>query len=98
MDFPEACALLSDWVAASKGNPIGLSSGAVLSFTRKRTYSDEEVDQFESQLPASLPSSYKTFLKVIGVGEYFVDQYGLGVLFHPLEEIRGYQADVFAGR
>lgn len=98
MDFSQACTILERWVRTSGGNPIELSDGRALSFARKRTYSDEEVGEFESQLAGPLPNDYRSFMRTIGAGEYFIDQYGLGVVFHPFEAIPVYQREVFAGR
>ncbi|MEI6046709.1 MAG: SMI1/KNR4 family protein [Chloroflexota bacterium] len=87
MNFQEACQLLNHWVAQSQGRFITLPSTSESSFRITKKYTHYELNYFEQKWGISFPQDYREFLTTVGAGSYFIGKYGMGCIFHNLEDI-----------
>jgi SMI1 / KNR4 family (SUKH-1) len=94
MGLQEAMECLSNLITRSQGNLILLAPDLEWKFSKIKTYSDNDLLDFERTLKVVLPESYKLFLKEIGACEIYINQYDLGVEFKRLEEIEDFATQV----
>jgi SMI1 / KNR4 family (SUKH-1) len=94
-EFANACLQLLHWCESSQGAPIDIGDGRPLKFVQLRAYSSEELDAFEARHGLSLPPSYRHFMAAVGACKLFINRYGLGTQFHPLEGLDRFSAEVF---
>jgi hypothetical protein len=94
MELQEAVEFLSSLITRSQGNLILLAPNLEWKFSKIKSYSDDDLLDFEKTLKVVLPKPYKLFLKEIGACEIYINQYDLGVEFKRLEEIEDFAAQV----
>src|SRR5580704_18074326 len=93
--FADGCQQLTRWCQVSKGTPIDVGADVPLSFLQIQSYSSEEMDAFQVRHGIQLQGSYRYFLSTAGACNVFIDKYGLGIVFHRLEELDSFAARVF---
>jgi hypothetical protein len=93
--FRLACAQLRNWCMQSRGEPIDLSSGVKAAFRQVLTYSESDILGFSDLYRIELPSAYRYFLLEVGSCECFMDQYKLGIIFHPLASLSEVSEEIF---
>ena len=64
-----------------------LISGVVYEFHLIKLYTLQEITSFELKFNLILPDSFKYFLSEVGASQLYVDNFGLGFDFIPLDEI-----------
>ncbi len=75
-----------------------MPSGESYFFASDGPVSEEEIRNVEQKHGVTFPASYREFLRRIGPGQYFMDEYELGSTFHAPEGLEGHSADVFETR
>lgn len=93
--FRLACEQLQSWCVESRGEAINLSIGVKSAFRRIATYTEAEISEFSGLYGITLPSAYRYFLLEVGSCECFMDQYKLGIIFHPLESLSEVSTEIF---
>lgn len=93
--FVDACIQLKVLLNASQGKPIEFPSGVVYEFHLIKLYTLQEITSFELKFNLILPDSFKYFLSEVGASQLYVDNFGLGFDFIPLDEIYNFSSDVF---
>jgi len=94
-NFINACNKLKLLNEQSKGKPIELENGEIYIFRKLRNYSDNEILSLEKNNNYSWPTEFKYFLKEVGIGEFYMDEYNLGIEFIPLDKIVDNQSEIF---
>ena len=66
-------------------------------FFLTKKYSDSELADYESKINIKLPGEYKYFLSNVGASKIYIDEYGLGIEFYPIEYLNDFSNKVFTG-
>ena len=94
-EFADACQQLLQWCQASRDAPIDMGADGRVSFLQLSVYSSGELDAFEARHGIHLPASYRHFMATVGACKLFIDEYGLGMKLHRLEDLDRFSAEVF---
>lgn len=95
--FLGACEQLARWCEESRSAPIDIGVDGPRRFSCTRRHENAELDAFERRFAISLPEDYRAFMRIVGTGQLFVNEFGLGFEFPSLDELPEYAREVFHG-
>lgn len=89
MTFEEACDAINKMIEKSPSDGYA--------FERVKRCSHVEIMDFESKYKVKLHDDYRYFLLNVGIPNIYLDEFGLGIKFLPLDHISSFSSEVFRG-